>query len=181
MAKTLFVDMDNTLTDFNSAACEWFNLKLGRAVDPGELTEYAVWKHYGLSEAEGEKLTREMFATDGFWRNMDPLRGCNNALKRLSKQYDVYVVTRAVWNYNCPFEKYEWVKVHLPWLSEKLIMTEHKHLLSGFALVDDDYRNLIYFQGKRVLFMQYYNKHMQQFGFHPANWAEVEELLSGVT
>ena len=177
----IFVDMDNTLCDFNEAAVRWFNGTLGCNKKVEELTEYEIWKNYDLYPEEGRSLNKSMFETDGFWRNMEPLFGSLNVLKGLSKKHDIWIVSRPQYNYNCVYEKWEWVKVHLPGFEKRMIlMGDDVSCLSGDALIDDDYKRLVTFQGKRIMFRQYYNTSMYNvFGYYVHDWKEVGELFNG--
>jgi len=180
--KRLFIDMDNTITDYNEAAVSWYNKKLGELMRSDELDEYEIWKNYSLHPEEGRKLNREMWDTDGFWRNMEPIRDSLNVIKKLQKEYDIWLVSKPVYNFNCVYEKWEWAKIHLRGLEERLLFIgTDASVLVGDAMVDDDYRRLITFTGKRLLFKQYYNKQMHQnFGFFVMNWKEVWETLHGI-
>ena len=177
----IFIDLDNTLADYTEAAVDYYNHELGYSVKVEDLTEYAIWKNYELSPAVGKEMSKKMWDSDGFWRGMEPIYGSLNAVKRLSRKHDVWIVTRPVYNFNCMYEKWEWLKVHLPGCEEKLLcIGTDASVLSGDILIDDDYRRLMTFQGKRFLFEQYYNKQMHEnFGFFVQSWPEAEEMLNG--
>jgi len=177
----IFLDMDNTITDYNEAAVNFYNKELGYSVKVEDLVEYQMYENFGLSDSNGAQINKKMWDTDGFWREMEPYYGSLNAVKRLSKKHDIWIVTRPAYNFNCMYEKWEWLKVHLPGFEEKLISIGlDGSVLRGDVLVDDDVRRLMTFHGKRFLFKQYYNvQNCKDFKFFVRNWPEAEEKLSG--
>lgn len=187
--KTLFLDLDNVITDFLGAACDWFNDELHKPrykneystiLTPDDITDYATWKSYHLPKGLGEKLFKEMFDDPDFWQ-MAPIKGALNGVKNLCKLYDTYIVTAPVWNDVCVQEKGDWIKVHLPFFElDRLIFARDKSVLFGDILVDDYWQYLLQFNGKRVLFTHRFNQDRTvQFGYSVSNWVQLEELLSG--
>ena len=181
----VYLDMDNTLVDYNEAALEWYNKKLKpeHGVKESDLTEYAILKDFGIRvEYERDKLNSEMWMTRGFWRGMSPNKNALNVVRGIMKKHDVWVKTRAQLTWLCVEEKYEWLRMHLRDLADKIIFlpSQGTQVLNGDVLVDDDYRALSTFQGKRVMFAQYYNRHMSDmFGYYVTSWDGVGELFDG--
>ena len=181
----IFIDMDNTLCDYNEAALEWLNRKLRpeHGVRESELTTYSIPKDFGIvGDYEIDQLNKEMWATRGFWRGMSPNKNALNVVRGICKEHDVWVKTRAQLTWLCVEEKYEWLKMHLRDLADKMIFlpSQGTQVLSGDVLIDDDYRALDTFQGKRVMYMQYYNRHMSEmFGYYVTSWDEIKELFDG--
>ena len=181
--RRLFVDMDNTITDYNGAAVRWYNEKLDAHVRVEDLEEFNIWKAYDVHPEEGAKLQREMHDSNGFWRNMESYQKALNLIRKLNKEYEIWIISKPVYNFNCVYEKWEWTKIHLRGLEERMIFIgDDASMLDGFALVDDSYERLLSFTGKRLLFQQYYNKQMHRnFGFFVTNWEDVWETLHGIT
>jgi 5'-nucleotidase len=65
---------------------------------------------------------------------MDPLAGALESFKRLSKEYDVYVLSTAPWaNPSAWSDKLLWVKRHLGARAHKrLILSHHKNGVHKF-------------------------------------------------
>ena len=144
-AKRLYVDMDGVLVDFNSGVNRLNNM-----------TRAAY--------ANAPKNAPGVFAL------MDPMPGAIEAINRLGKKFDVYILSTAPWNNPSAWsDKLNWVKQHLGKRFEKrLILSHHKDLLRGDFLIDDwDKHGTSDFQGKWIQFGS------QEF----PDWAAVEEYL----
>lgn len=91
----------------------------------------------------------------GIFRNLDLIDGAENAVKKLCKHYDCYVLTTASWNNPTAWaDKLEWIKEHFGQeFNKKLIMSHHKDLLIGDYLIDDrTIRGAAEFKGKFIHF-----------------------------
>ena len=110
--KIIYIDMDNTLADYLKAAKEM-------GIDPKDA------KHI-----------------KGFFRNLKPMPGAIEAYNKLSKDFDVYLLTTVPWSnpYAC-VEKIEWVKEYLPGAYKNVIFSHHKDLNIGDYLIDDSLFN----------------------------------------
>ena len=116
--KRLYFDMDGVLVDFDS----------GLALqDEQTLREYEG--HYD--------------EIPGLFGQMKPMPGAIDAVKKLSKYYDCYVLTTAPWrNLSAWSDKLLWVKQYFKGLFYKRIIITHcKHLCKGDVLIDDRDRN----------------------------------------
>ncbi|MFN5516170.1 MAG: 5' nucleotidase, NT5C type [Cyanobacteriota bacterium] len=118
MKKILYIDLDNVLVDFPSAfSCL-----------PPEL----------LREYEGR-----LDEIPGIFSRMKPLDGALFAFERLTRHFDVYILSTAPWgNPSAWSDKLLWVKTYLGDLAHKrLILSHHKHLNQGHFLIDDRRQN----------------------------------------
>jgi hypothetical protein len=156
MAKRiLYVDMDNTIVDFQTA--------LNR-VEPASLLE-----EYRGNEDE----------IPGVFALMDPMPGAVEAVTALARLYDTYVLSTAPWkNPGAWHDKVVWIQTHFgagedsP-LHKRLILTHHKDLNVGDFLVDDRPRKngADHFSGEVI--------HFGSDAF--PGWAEVLSYLEGRT
>jgi 5'(3')-deoxyribonucleotidase len=120
-----------------------------------------------------------MFDTEGFWTGLDPYKDSLNVLKNLSSLYNIYIATKPIYNNICVNEKVEWLKIHLPFISEdNIVFTRDKGILSGDIMIDDEAGNLLKFEGKRILYGQPYNvSFMPSFNYMATNWKEIGDML----
>lgn len=147
--KTLYIDLDNTLVDFQSG------------ID--RLT------HGNRARYEGSYDN-----APGIFALMEPIDGALDAYRQLAEVFDTYILSTAPWdNPSAWRDKIEWVREHLgsdegsP-AYKRLILSHHKNLNRGDFLVDDrTARGADLFEGELVLFGQ------SPFG----TWPEVTEYL----
>lgn len=111
---TLYVDMDGVLVDFNAG--------INR-----------------LSAKTRESYFSHPEDAPGVFALMDPMPGAIDALNRLRKKFDIYILSTAPWDNPSGWsDKLNWVKDHLdPYFTKRLILCHHKNLLKGRYLIDD--------------------------------------------
>ena len=129
--KSLFLDMDNVLVDFQSGI---------RRLSPDEARQY-----------EGD-----LDDTPGIFSRMDPMPGAVAAFAELTELFDTYILSTAPWNNPSAWsDKLLWVKKHLgdP-ANKRLILSHHKNLIRGHYLVDDrpEANGVDLFQGEHIHF-----------------------------
>jgi 5'(3')-deoxyribonucleotidase len=118
VAKTLYIDMDNTLVDFSARL---------DGIDP------VLRERYRGREDE----------LPGLFALMPPMPGAIEAFIELSGMFDTYILSTAPWaNPSAWQHKVESVHVHLGMdrgtpAYKRLILTHHKNLNRGDFLVDD--------------------------------------------
>ncbi|MGV9860072.1 5' nucleotidase, NT5C type [Gordonia sp. NPDC003425] len=134
LKKILYIDMDNTLVDFQSGI---------DALSAKDLETYL--EHY--DDAPG------IFAL------MRPLDGAVDAFLELSQLFDTYILSTAPWdNPSAWSDKLLWVKKHLGATPDspaykRLILSHHKNLNNGDFIVDDrDARGVKDFNGTHIHF-----------------------------
>jgi len=128
MKKRVYVDMDNTLCDFEGKAAEM--RKKSKTPLPFPQSRY------------------------GFFSSLEPLEGAIEGYKELEKHFEVYILTAPSYkNPLCYTEKRVWVEQHFGLKTTKnLIICRQKGLLMGDFLVDDHAYPA--FQGEQLLFGQ---------------------------
>jgi len=114
---TLYVDMDNTLVDFQSSFSK---------VSPELFEQYT-----------------DKDDIPGIFALMDPMPGAIDAIHELAPLFDVYVLSTAPWdNPTAWHDKVQWIKKYFGEgsdnvLYKRLILSHHKHLNRGEFLIDD--------------------------------------------
>ena len=135
--KVLYIDMDNTLVDFQSG------------IDR-------------LSEVEQETFKDNLDDVSGIFSLMDPMPVAIEAYHRLAKEFDTYILSTAPWDNPLAWtEKLLWVKMHLgrdetsP-AYKRLILSHHKNLNHGDYIIDDRTARGVdkWEQGKHIHFGQ---------------------------
>nr|WP_296779181.1 hypothetical protein [Rhodococcus sp. (in: high G+C Gram-positive bacteria)] len=112
--KILYIDLDNTLVNFQSG------------IDR-------------VPEADLAAHLNDLDEVPGIFALMDPIEGALDAYRTLSAVFDTYILSTAPWkNPSAWHDKVLWVQKHLETEAYKrLILSHHKNLNRGDFLVDD--------------------------------------------
>ena len=112
--KTVYVDMDNVLVNFQSG------------ID-------------SLTDEQKQDFKDDLDDVPGIFSKMKPVDGAIEAYKELTKHFDVYILSTAPWNNPSAWtDKLLWVQEHLGDLAHKrLILSHNKNLNAGDFLIDD--------------------------------------------
>lgn len=128
--KTLYIDMDGVLADFESGINQ-------------------------LPEETKTQFKGNLDEVPGIFSLMQPMPGAIEAYERLSEKFDTYILSTAPWeNPSAWSDKLLWVRKYLGKAAYKrLILSHHKNLLKGDFIVDDrDKRGVTEFQGEHIHF-----------------------------
>ena len=128
--KTLYIDMDGVIVDFESAFPK-------------------------LDAKTFEKFKDNPDEIPGIFALMEPLPGVIEAVEFLFKHFDAYILSTAPWeNPSAWSDKLNWVKKYLPHVGRKrLILSHNKHTNKGEYLIDDRTANGVdQFAGEHILF-----------------------------
>lgn len=112
--EVIYIDMDNVLVDFESG--------INR-----------------LIPEDREKYKDNFDNCPGIFSKMDPMPGAVEAFEKLSKKFNVYILSTAPWeNPSAWSDKLLWVKKHLgPLAHKRLNLSHNKHLFTGSYIIDD--------------------------------------------
>lgn len=171
---TLFVDMDEVFADAYNAHITRYNAEFNENLSEMDCMGREVWQ----SVPEERQLSiRSHARTDGFFRDLEPIKDSKKVLKELSLKYDLYVASAAMEYPNSLREKSDWLDEHFPFIHwRNRILCGSKHILSGDILIDDRSYNLEHFKGRKILFTSPHNIHTT--GYERAdNWLEVANKL----
>ena len=116
--KRLFFDMDNVLVDFQSGLDQ-------------------------MSEEMKAKYARRLDEIPDLFGKMKPMPGAIEAVHKLAKVYDVFILSTAPWkNPSAWSDKVKWVTNYLDDVFHKrMIITHRKDLVEGDYLIDDRGKN----------------------------------------
>ena len=116
--KRLFFDMDNVLVDFQSGLDQ-------------------------MSEKVKAEYAGRLDEIPGLFGKMKPMPGAIEAVHKLAKVYDVFILSTAPWkNPSAWSDKVKWVTNYLDDVFHKrMIITHRKDLVEGDYLIDDRGKN----------------------------------------
>ena len=128
--KTVYVDMDNVLVDFESGI-------------------------NALSDSVKDEYAGRLDEVPHIFSMMKPYEGALDAIERLKEKYDIYILSTAPWNNPTAWsDKLEWVQRYFgKTFHKRLILSHHKNLNKGYYLIDDRTKNgASGFEGELILF-----------------------------
>lgn len=116
--KTLLIDMDGVVADFDKAAVQW-------ARDMGITTE--------------EFMDKKYYRQEGFYLSLELIPGAFEAIQQLSAHYYIRFLSAPSWGGHHSFtEKRLWIaKKFGPWSEKLMDLTFRKDLFLGHYLIDD--------------------------------------------
>ena len=134
MRKTVYIDMDNVLVNFQTG------------IDR-------------LSENLKQEYEGRLDEVPGIFGLMEPMIGAIDAVKNLNEYFDLYVLSTAPWkNPSAWSDKSIWIQKYFgsepgSVFYKKLIISHHKNLNKGDFLIDDREKNGAKdFEGELILF-----------------------------
>lgn len=171
---TIFVDMDEVLADTYYAHIERYNEDFDERLTLEECMGYEMWQ---CVPEDRQGSVRKHAWTEGFFRDLAPVRDSQRVLKELASKYEVYIASAAMEFPNSLREKSDWLDVYFPFISwQQRILCGDKHILRGDVLIDDRSYNLEYFEGRSLLFTAPHNIHTTGFE-RVNNWQEIADKL----
>lgn len=147
--KTLLIDLDGVVADFETAAELW-----GRNI--------------GISSQEFKD--KKMYRQPNFYLELELMPGAKETIQKLDSQYEISFVSAPSWDNPSSFtEKRIWIERHFgQWGRKRMDLSFRKGHYFGHYLIDD---RLKYGAG------DFMGEHIM-FGTEPFNtWVEVEKYL----
>lgn len=185
MKKTLFLDFDSCVVDTNSAFCDYYNdhyrhIKGFKPADPNRLAE---WNYTDICPLATEDV-QNIFGTRGLFNRLELFPNAYEALKKLSDKYEIIIVS--IGTYANIHYKSMWIKEHLPFIHESILLCKDKGAkmgkstvnMQGGIFIDDIKANLDSTNADRkILYGKKYKWNRDWKGEHCLNWLEVGEKL----
>ena len=163
--------MDGVLADVYTRFFELYKKETGLSKTMDEII--------GLKEGEAFPQALRWVETAGFFRTLPVVPDSQRVLKLLNETYEIIVVSMATEMPLSLTDKMLWLNDFFPFISWKqVVFCGNKSLIPADIMIDDHFKNLDYFDGETIMFIQPHN--INSTG-HPhkkvTSWFEVEKLL----
>lgn len=171
MSKIIAVDQDQVLADLFTPWVEAVNKNEKENVTHHDVKTWDICSYFKCGKKVYEYLTYELF------RQLPVIEDSQSVMKKLMKEYEVYIVTSATSYPKTMLAKIEWLSDHFPFIpSSNIILCGNKKIIRADIMIDDGVHNLEHFDGRKILFDACHNKACNEFE-RVNSWKEVESKL----
>lgn len=180
------IDMDGVLCDLTASVVEKLNRYHGESLSVEDITKYDFQKN--CKNATREDVF-QYFCEPGFFRHLAPIRGAVENVNRLIDDgHEIIIISACRTGQEC---KLQWLKNHIPRISEKnCIFTWKKELIDVDILIEDHGKNLLKWRQHwdqyrpvedrwPILFTQPYNAEYDNFIRHDS-WDSIYAFISNL-
>ena len=184
--KTLLVDVDEVIC--HPTLIDEINKFLHTNYRLTDFTEYYIDDVLGSDE--NKQKFYEIIKNKNMYEDAVLLDGVTDALKKLSKEYDIYICSACAMfcllkESGIYFKyKYDFLIKNFPFLNpEHFIFTGGKNIFKADAMIDDRPKNLMGDIGTRIMMLSYHNRDISDEELKKNNiikvssWAEIENIL----
>jgi 5'(3')-deoxyribonucleotidase/uncharacterized protein with PQ loop repeat len=170
------IDMDEVVADSLGKHLRLYNEVFGAELTPADLAgrslEQAVPK-------ERVAAVRELLATPGFFRDLEPLPESREVVRALCARHEVFIATAAMEVPTSFADKFAWLREHFPFIPPShVVFCGDKAVLDVDYLIDDSPRHFARLRGTPVLFSAPHNRDETRY-LRVSSWSEVRTLLLG--
>lgn len=151
----LAIDMDEVMADTHAALADWQAENHGYAFTEAQLQSGSL---RSLVSHDHAKAMHVFLHKGEIFRDFPVMPGAQDAIKRLTEKFDVFIVTAAMeYPASCAF-KFAWLAEHFPFISPlNIVFCGDKSIIAADLLVDDTERHFARFGGQGVLFAAPHN------------------------
>jgi 5'(3')-deoxyribonucleotidase/uncharacterized protein with PQ loop repeat len=173
------VDMDEVIADAFGKTLRAYNERTGRAVTKEQIAREGIETMFAADSATPGLKTAldEMFHDPTFFADLELIDGSQQALRELSKDFEIFIASAAM-DVPTSFDaKYQWLLKYFPFIpSSHYIFCGDKSILDADFLIDDRPRHFDHFRGQGILFTAPHNVN-RPAKLRANNWPDVVRIL----
>lgn len=180
----ILIDLDDVLNDLTRTTLFWNNHIHNTNYKYEEISRF-TW----LPDTFGPQVWLPLLTHD-FWEDLDyDSEGFEFINWAKEKNHEVYIVSSSFVNKMLGIKLDDLLDkaysfscqncVANPIHSEDIIICQHKHLIQGNILIDDNPDNFQYFEGERILFAQPWNESKKEYykNYRTNNWENIKKII----
>jgi len=176
--KTIGIDLDSTLNDLET---QWILNAYNKDYNDNlQYEDMVCWDVEKYVKPECGKKVYEILLRPNFFYNLNPKKYAQDVTERLSKKYDLYIVT--AYHPKTVVDKVNWVEKYFPHINPKhIIFCNSKGLIKTDFLIDDGPHNIIDYHnngGKHpIIFNAPWNQNLPSSFNRAKDWLQIEKML----
>ena len=166
--------MDEVIADAFAAQRAWLQVTYGYSWNEEHILGRSIKQ---LVEPDHYEKLEDVLHEGHFFRDLSVMPGAQDALKHLSKKFEIYITTAAMEFPASCAAKFEWLNEHFSFISpQNIVFCGDKSILDADFLIDDNIRHFSRFRGQGVLFSAPHNRTIP-WTPRVDNWPEVIAFL----
>jgi 5'(3')-deoxyribonucleotidase len=168
------VDMDEVMADALAEHLRRYNAAFGATLTAADLHGRHLENHV----APAERAAVEAMLDGSFFADLAVMPGCQDVLRELARDHDVFVVSAAM-DVPCSFDaKFRWLQRHFPFIpASQIVFCGDKGIVDADYLIDDRARHFERFKGQPLLFSAPHNAAESRYP-RVDSWPEVREVFA---
>ena len=168
------IDMDEVMADALGEHIRRYNAAFGANVTPADLQGHHLEEW--APAAQRKKIDQMLDAS--FFADLTLMPDCQEVIRELSLDHDVYIVTAAM-EVPVSFDaKFQWLRRHFPFIpTSHIVFCGDKGIIDADYLIDDRSRHFSHFRGQGLLFSAPHNA-AETGHQRVSSWQEVREVFA---
>ena len=174
------VDMDEVIADAFGKMLRAYNERTGRNLTREQIEAEGIEVMFAPEFLTPEIKTAldELPNDRTFFADLELMEGAQDALRELSKDFEIFIASAAMDVPSSFDAKYQWLKQYFPFIPQShYIFCGDKSILNADFLVDDRPRHFEHFRGTGILFTAPHNVH-REAKLRANNWQDVVRILA---
>lgn len=172
-AGIIAVDQDWVLAKLTHKWIKVYNTIFNDNLNVEDIKSWDITKYV---KPEAKEYMLNILNLHKFYRDLDVMEDSQRVLEKLSKKYEIIVVTDPFTRMSFK-SKYDWLKENFPFIpTSNYVFTGNKSIIFADYLIDDGIHNLEGFKGYGLLFDAPYNREENRF-YKVKNWQDIEHLF----
>jgi 5'(3')-deoxyribonucleotidase len=174
--KRICVDMDEVMADALGEHLLRYNKHYGEQITTADLDGKWLWD---VVSTDRHPVLDSQLRSEDFFEVLEVMPESQRVMKRLQKNYEVFIATAAMEVPTSFQQKYRWLEKHFPFIpTSHIVYCGDKGILRADYLIDDNPRQLRRFQGEGILYSSPHNAGVKGYR-RVKDWLEVESLFLG--
>jgi 5'(3')-deoxyribonucleotidase len=168
--------MDEVMADALAEHLLRYNNHFGEQLTTADLEGKVLWD---VVATDRHEVLESYLRSEDFFEGLAVMPESQRVLRRLQRNYEVFIATAAMEVPTSFNQKYRWLAKHFPFIpSSHIVYCGDKGILRADYLIDDNPRQLRRFEGEGILYSSPHNVGVTGYR-RVKDWLEVEELFLG--